>query len=61
MCVCVYMYIYTWQVGFSVSYLDTKNQCYYFHIRCSSLTMLFFALFITCCIKSFQFCVFLIL
>ena len=76
-CICIYIYVYVaymymcmYMYVYMRSKLDLvrgilmhKNNAIVFHIRCLSLNMLFFVLFITCCIciKYFQFCVFIYL
>ena len=44
--------------SFNMWYCDTKNYCYYFPDQILILKHVIFVLFITCCIKCFQFCVF---
>ena len=50
MCTCLYIDIHIYIYIYSATIFD---------IRCSSLNMLFFVLFISYCIKCFQFCVFM--
>ena len=52
----IYMYIHG-KLDLVCGILIQKTNAIIFHITCSSLIMLFFVLFITCCIKCFQFCV----
>ena len=53
-----YMCMDTCVASFNMWYCDTKNYCYYFPDQILILKHVIFVLFITCCIKCFQFCVF---
>ena len=51
------VFINAQSASFCVCYFDTKLRVIIFHIWCLSLNMFFFVLFVTYCIKCFQFCV----
>ena len=53
---CIYICVASWI--WCMAFWYKKLMLIIFHIRCSSLNMLFFVVIITCCIKCFQFCVF---
>ena len=56
----IYIHIYNMRSKLNLvcRILVQKTNSIIFHLRCSSLNILFFVSFVTCCIKCFEFCVF---